>query len=78
MADTGTAGGAQKTSNWKRWTVIVLIVVLAIFVLQNSQQVSIDFLFLTSIKAPLIIALLGAAVIGALIGWLLPRVRSRD
>jgi uncharacterized integral membrane protein len=68
-----------ETSNVKRWTIIVLLILLAIFVLQNSQEVKIDFLFFTSTTTPLIIALVLSAAIGALIGWLAPRARrGRD
>ncbi len=57
---------------------LVAIVLLLIFVIQNAQEVSIDFLFFTSIETPLILALVFSALLGALIGWLAPRVRRRD
>ncbi len=79
MADQDQIGAqAQQPSNFKRWAIIVLLVILAIFVLENSQKVTIDFLFFTSVEAPLIIALLVSALLGALIGWLAPRARRRD
>lgn len=62
----------------KGWTMLVAIVLLLIFVLQNFQEVRIDFLFFTSVETPLILALVFAALLGALIGWLAPRVRRRD
>jgi uncharacterized integral membrane protein len=64
--------------NWKGWALLVAIVLLIIFVIQNSQEVSIDFLFFTSVTTPLILALVFSALLGALIGWLAPRVRRRD
>jgi uncharacterized integral membrane protein len=81
VADQDQIGAqAQQPSNFKRWAIIVLLILLAVFVLENAQKVTIDFLFFTSVEAPLIIALLAAAAIGALIGWLAPRARrgSRD
>ena len=70
----GGGGGA----NVKRWAIIALLVILAIFVLQNAQKVKIDFLFFTSTTTPLIIALLFAALLGAVIGWLAGRAGRND
>ena len=56
---------------------LVAVVLLLIFVIQNSQEVDIDFLFLASVSTPLILALVFSALLGALIGWLAPRVRRR-
>ena len=47
---------------------------LAIFVLQNTQEVEIEFLF-TSTQTPLFLGLIIAGTLGALIGWAAPRVR---
>jgi uncharacterized integral membrane protein len=68
----------RRPTNWKGWALLVLVVLLVIFVVQNSQEVSIDFLFFTSITTPLILALVFSALLGALIGWLAPRVRRRN
>jgi putative membrane protein len=59
---------------WKLWAAIVALVLLVVFVVQNSQEVEVDFLF-TNTTTPLIFALLISALLGALIAWLLPRVR---
>jgi uncharacterized integral membrane protein len=64
----------EEGTNWRRWALLVALVVLIVFVIQNSQEVSVDFLFTTT-ETPLIFALLIAGVLGALIGWLTPRVR---
>jgi uncharacterized integral membrane protein len=64
--------------NWKLWVAVVVAIVLIVFVIQNSQEVKVDFLFTTT-ETPLIFALLIAGSLGAAIGWLAPRVRrSRD
>lgn len=66
--------------NWKLWTGVVALIVLVVFVVQNSQEVEVDFLFTTT-TTPLIFALVFAGALGALVGWLLPRVmrgRHRD
>jgi uncharacterized integral membrane protein len=60
--------------SWKLWAGLVALLVLVIFVVQNSQEVTVDFLFTTT-TTPLIFALVFAGALGALVGWLLPRVR---
>lgn len=64
----------QKGTNWRAWIVGVLIALVAIVCLQNSQQVRVDVLFVT-LDAPLIVTLLVAVAIGALIGYVTPLVR---
>jgi uncharacterized integral membrane protein len=73
MANGGQSGTAE-SSNVRRYVIIALLVILAIFVLQNSQKVKIDFLFFTTTETPLIVALLFAALLGAVIGWLATRI----
>jgi uncharacterized integral membrane protein len=64
----------RKGTNWRAWIVGVLIALVAIVCLQNSQQVRVDVLFVT-LDAPLIVTLLVAVAIGALIGYVAPLVR---
>ncbi len=64
----------QKGTNWRAWIVGILIALVVIVCLQNSQQVRVDVLFVT-LDAPLIVTLLAAVAIGALIGYVTPLVR---
>jgi uncharacterized integral membrane protein len=64
----------KKQTNWRAWTVGILIALVLIVCLQNSQQVRVDVLFVT-LDAPLIVTLLAAVAIGALIGYVAPLVR---
>ena len=64
----------KKPVNWRAWIVGVLVAIVVIVALQNSQQVRVDVLFIT-VDAPLIITLLAAVAIGALIGYVPPLVR---
>lgn len=64
----------KKPVNWRAWLVGVLIALVLIVALQNSQEVSFDVLF-ASFKAPLIVVILLAALVGALIGYVAPLVR---
>lgn len=65
--------GSKQTS-WRTWVVGILIALVLIVALQNSQQVRVDVLFVT-IDAPLIVTLLVAVGVGALIGYVAPVVR---
>ena len=67
----------KKPVNWRAWVVGLLVALVVIVCLQNSQQVRVDVLFVT-LDAPLIVTLgtLAAAVaIGALIGYAAPVLR---
>jgi uncharacterized integral membrane protein len=61
---------------WKRWVAGIALVLLAILIAQNSQQVEVNFFFANT-ETPLVFALLVAGLLGALIGWLAPRARRR-
>lgn len=74
MADHDPTKTRGQDRSWKLWAGVVALVVLVIFVVQNSQEVEVDFLFTTT-TTPLIFALGFAGALGALVGWLLPRVR---
>jgi uncharacterized integral membrane protein len=63
----------KKQTNWRGWVVGVLIALVVVVCLQNSQQVRVDVLFVT-LDAPLIVTLLAAVAIGALIGYVAPLV----
>lgn len=72
MNAPGPRGGERKT-NWRAWGFGVLIALVVIVALQNSQEVRVDVLFVT-LNAPLIVTLLAAVAIGALIGYVAPLV----
>jgi uncharacterized integral membrane protein len=72
MGDDVSDGNNQV--NWRAWAVGVLLALVVIVALQNSQQVRVDVLFVT-VDAPLIVTLLAAVAIGALIGYVTPVVR---
>ena len=64
----------SKPASWRAWAVGILIALVVIVALQNSQQVRVDVLFVT-VNAPLIVTLLAAVAIGALIGYVAPLIR---
>ncbi len=69
-----TVNEESKQVNWRAWGVGVLVAIVVIVALQNSQQVRIDVLFVT-VDAPLIVTLLAAVAVGALIGYATPVIR---
>ncbi len=64
----------KKPVNWRAWFVGVLVALVVIVALQNSQRVRVEVLFV-DVNAPLIVILLAAVAIGALIGYVAPLVR---
>ncbi len=72
-----TDGSPAKTSPSTRQIVgIVLVVLLALFVIANRDDTNISFL-LVDVTAPLWVALLVTAVLGAAAGFLLSRRRYK-
>lgn len=68
--------GPQETkpTNWRLWITGILIALVVVVCLQNSQQVSVEVLF-ASFDAPLIIVLAAFTLIGMLIGYIGPVYR---
>jgi uncharacterized integral membrane protein len=64
----------KEGTTWRQWLLWTAVLLLAIIVLQNLQEVDVDILFLNT-KAPLIVLLLAAAALGAVIGYVTPLVR---
>jgi uncharacterized integral membrane protein len=64
----------NKQVNWRAWGIGLLVALVVVVLLQNSQEVRVDVLFV-SVNAPLIVILLAAVAIGALIGYVAPLVR---
>lgn len=70
------AGGRDNRSggNWRHWLLGIALLLIAIICLQNAQEVEMDLLFIHT-TAPLIAALLIAAALGAVIGYVAPVMR---
>lgn len=71
----GSPTSATGGSRVRLYVAIGAILLAAIFILQNSQEVEVKFFFST-FQAPLIFALLFAALLGFVIGLGLPRFRG--
>jgi uncharacterized integral membrane protein len=61
----------KKPTNWRAWITGILVVLVIVVCLQNSQQVSVEVLFAT-FDAPLIIVLAVFTLVGMLIGYIGP------
>jgi len=64
----------REGTNWRLWAIGIVVALLAIVALQNSQEVELEILFVET-TAPLIAILLIAAALGAAIGYLAPVLR---
>lgn len=62
-------------SQFRLYAAGVVGVLALILVIQNAQKVEFNFFF-ASADTPLFFGLIIAFVLGALVGWLLPRVRG--
>ena len=63
-----------KSRSWRSWALGVAVLLVVIFIAENSQEVEVKFLFVNT-TTPLIFALLIAALLGAVIGYVAPLVR---
>jgi uncharacterized integral membrane protein len=61
----------KKPINWRLWITGILIALVVVVCLQNSQSTEIEVLF-ASFEAPLIIVLAVFVLIGMLIGYIGP------
>jgi uncharacterized integral membrane protein len=64
----------QKGTNWRAWFIGALVALVLIVVIQNSQKVGVDILFLST-TAPLFVMLLVFFGIGAVVGYAGPVMR---
>jgi uncharacterized integral membrane protein len=69
---TSSSGG-----RWRLWIAIGVVILAAIFILQNSDETKVKFFFSTT-TIPLIFALLLAFGLGLIAGLVLPRFRRHD
>jgi lipopolysaccharide assembly protein A len=64
----------KKDRSWRFYAAIVVAVVALVFIVQNSQEVEVDFIVATT-STPLFFVLIITFALGALAGWLWPHVR---
>lgn len=76
MADPTRTRASQGSGGFgaKQLLLVVCVVLLGLFFVLNLQDVRVHLLIAT-VDMPLIIALVIAALLGLLLGWLVPRLR---
>lgn len=78
MARDGKGGlepGQGGRSQFRLYAIGVAVILAVILIVQNSQKVEFNFFFVSA-ETPLFFGLLIAFFLGAIVGWLLPRVRG--
>ena len=74
MASADELQPQARKSSWRPWALGIAVLLVLILIFQNSQEVKVKFLFIDT-TTPLIFALLIAAVLGAVIGYVGPLVQ---
>ena len=64
----------KKPANWRLWLAGTLALLVLIVALQNSQEIDVDVL-MVNVTAPLIVVILASALVGAVVGYIVPLVR---
>lgn len=64
----------RKERSWRFYAAIVIAIIALVFILQNSQEVEVNFIFVRT-NTPLFFILIITFAVGALAGWLWPQVR---
>ena len=64
----------RKERTWRFYAAIAIGIVALVFIVQNSQEVEVDFIVATT-STPLFFILVITFALGALAGWLWPHVR---
>ncbi len=68
-------GRKPKDRSWRTYAAAIVGVLALILIFQNSQKVEFKFFFVEG-ETPLFFGLIITLLLGALVGWLLPRVRG--
>lgn len=69
------AGGRGEGMGLRRWLLVLAGILLLLFFALNLQTVEVN-LIVAKVDMPLIVALAIAALLGAMLGWALPRLRA--
>lgn len=71
----GPLGRKPKERSWRVYAAGFFALLALILVIQNSDEVNFNFFF-AEVNTPLFFGLIVAFILGALTGWLVPKVRS--
>lgn len=80
-AATGAPAGpgvVKRTTNTvKRFALVIIGALIALFAVLNRQDVTVDWIFGTPVQTPLILVIGVAFIAGAAIGWLVAKLSGR-
>ena len=72
MAGNRNAGGSGRSISPKLIVAIILVVIVVVLAIANSKKAKVDFV-VTDITLPLFVVIVGAAIVGLVIGYFLGR-----
>jgi uncharacterized integral membrane protein len=75
QVQTSGAAPARNKPSPKLITAVVLAVLIALFAVVNSQEVTIHWIVTTS-QTPLIVVIAGCGAVGFVVGWMFARRRA--
>lgn len=71
-------GVVKRTTNTvKRFTLVIIGALIALFAVLNTDQTEVDWIFGTPVQTPLILVIAVAFLAGAIIGWLVAKLSGR-
>jgi len=71
-----SAAPARSKPSPKMITAAVLVVLIVLFAIANSQTVTIHWWFITTTQTPMIVVIAGCGLIGFAVGWMFARRRA--
>ena len=70
-------GGSGRNISPKMIVVAILVVIIVILAIANSQDIKVDFV-VGDITLPLFVVIVGSALVGLIVGYFLGRRERRD
>lgn len=71
-------GVVKRTTNTvKRFTLVIIGALIALFAVLNRQDVTVDWIFGSPVQTPLILVIVIAFAAGAAIGWIVAKLGGR-
>ena len=70
-------GGSERNISPKMILVAILVVIIVILAIANSQDQKVDFV-VADITLPLFVVIVGSALVGLIVGYFLGRREKRD
>ena len=72
-------GVVKRTTNTvKRFTLVIIGALIALFAVLNTRDVTVDWIFGTPVETPLIVVIVVALVAGLIIGWIAAKLSGRS